>query len=66
MAFFFVADAAAEFFFEWGEEVESDVGGLEALAVSVGDVVHQGAVGAQPGGGLGSAAGEEVGGEDSG
>lgn len=70
MALLFVADALAEVFFERGEEVEGDVGGLEFLAVGVGDVVHQGAVGGGSGSGLdtrwGGASGENVRGEDTG
>jgi len=41
VAFFFVADFLAELFFEWGEEVEGDVGGLEFFVVGVGDVVGE-------------------------
>ncbi len=51
VAFFFVANLFAEVFFEWEEEVEGDVGGLEALGFAVGDVVGERAVGAQAGSG---------------
>ena len=54
VAFFFVADAAAEVVFQGRKEVEGDVGGLEALTFRVGDVVGERAVGggARGGGGL--------------
>ena len=41
VTFFFVANPAAEVFFEWGEEVEGDVGGLEGFGFAVGDVVRE-------------------------
>ncbi len=41
VAFFFVADLFAEVFFEGWEEVEGDVGGLEAFGFGVGDVVGE-------------------------
>ncbi len=47
VAFFFVADGFAEFFFERDEEVEGDVGGLELFVVGVGDVVDERAVGGE-------------------
>ncbi len=71
VAFFFVADLFAELGFEGWEEVEGDVGGLEAFGFGVGDVVGEAAVGAGSGGGggllalgegCGVAAGEEAGG----
>jgi hypothetical protein len=72
VAFFLVADRFAEVFFERRQQVEGDVGGLEALALRVGDVVGEGAVGggARGGRGLlavrerrGVAAGEQAGGD---
>jgi hypothetical protein len=45
VAFFFVADFLAQFFFEREEEVEGDVGGLEGFGFAVGDVVGEAAVG---------------------
>ena len=56
MAFFFVAHFFAEFGFEGWEQVEGDVGGLEALGFGVGDVVGQAAVGAGSGRGRWGAA----------
>ena len=56
VAFFFVADGFADGFVEWGEEVEGDVGWLEAFGVAVGDVVGEGAVGAGAWGGFWDAA----------
>ena len=41
VAFFFVADLSADFFFERLTEVEGDVGGLEVLWIGVRDVVNQ-------------------------
>ena len=41
---FFLANGLADGFVEWGEEVEGDVGGLEALGVAMSDVVGEGAV----------------------
>ena len=72
MAFFLVADPAAEVFFEGWEEVEGDIGGLEPFAVGVGYVVDEAAVGGLAGGrggsvavgeGSGVAACEEAGGD---
>ena len=71
VAFFFVADAFAEFFFEGWEKVERDVGWGELFGFGMGDVVGEGAVGGEAGGGggLGAvgescsvASGEEAGG----
>ena len=72
VAFFFVADLSAEVLFEWEQEVEGDVGGLEFFVVGVGDVVGEGAVGGDAGGwfrgaalreGCGVAAGQKAGGD---
>jgi hypothetical protein len=41
MTFFLVADFSAYFFFEGLQQVEGDVGGLEALGAGVGDVVDE-------------------------
>jgi hypothetical protein len=41
MTLFLVADFLARFFIEWLQQVEGDVGGLEALGAGVGDVVDE-------------------------
>ncbi len=45
VALFFVADFLAEFFFQRRQQVERDVGGLEALALRMRNVVGERAVG---------------------
>lgn len=57
VALAFVADFAANFFFERGKQVEGDVCGVEVPAFGVGDVVDERAEGgfARGGRGLGSA-----------
>jgi len=66
VAFFFVADLFAEVFFEWEQQVEGDVGGLEGFGFAVGDVVGEAAVGGKAWGGLRCASLCEGGGEASG
>ena len=38
--FLFVTNLPAAFFFQWGQQIEGDVGGLEALGLGMGNVVH--------------------------
>ena len=70
VTFFFVADAAAEVFFEGWEKVEGDVGGLESLVFfgieRVGDVLAEAAVGGGAWCGRGLGAAREGGGVASG
>ena len=52
MALALVADPAADLFFEWFDEIEGDVGGLEAFEIGASDVVDQRTEGGAAGYGL--------------